>query len=94
MKIKFFLCMAIIALLTAAPKGSGTAASAFAGEDKAEPGERIGSEADPPPEPLAGSGPRPRHDRLMRDLDREYQRGGLTKTEYIQRKRLIETEEE
>ncbi len=26
----------------------------------------------------------------MRDLDKEYQQGGLTKTEYIQRKREIE----
>ena len=31
----------------------------------------------------------PRHKRIMRDLNREYQAGGLTKTEYIQRKREL-----
>lgn len=31
-----------------------------------------------------------RYEAAMRDLDREYQAGGLTKTEYIQRKREID----
>ena len=64
----------------------------FAGENP-DPGAQIGSETDPSPEPLAGSGKEPRYHRLMRNLDEEYQQGGLTKTEYIQRKRLIEAEE-
>lgn len=68
--------------------------SVFAGEEeRSEPGAQIGSQWDPPPEPLAESGKGPRYDRRMRDLDQEYQRGALTKTEYIQRKRLIEAEE-
>ncbi|MFQ5952042.1 MAG: hypothetical protein ACE5JK_01375 [Candidatus Omnitrophota bacterium] len=35
-----------------------------------------------------------RYMRMMRDLDREYQEGSLTRTEYIQRKREIKTLEE
>lgn len=31
-----------------------------------------------------------RYKSVMRDLDREYEAGGLTKTEYIQRKRAID----
>ena len=31
-----------------------------------------------------------RYKRIMRDLNREYQEGSLTKTEYIQRKREID----
>lgn len=31
-----------------------------------------------------------RYERIMRDLEREYQAGDLTETEYIQRKREIE----
>ncbi len=54
------------------------AGSATAGEDTCVPndsGEKDGSLV---------------YRRMMRDLDREYQRGELTRTEYIQRKREIE----
>ena len=36
----------------------------------------------------------PRDKRIMRDLDREYEAGGLSRTEYIQRKRELKALEE
>ncbi|MFC1570904.1 hypothetical protein ACFL4E_03910 [Candidatus Omnitrophota bacterium] len=41
-------------------------------------------------EDASSGGKSARYQRVMRDLDREYEAGGLTKTEYIQRKRAID----
>jgi len=42
------------------------------------------------PEGRAEASEAVRYQRMMRDLDREYHRGQLTRTEYVQRKREIE----
>jgi hypothetical protein len=44
-----------------------------------------------PEEDLTGTGADKRYVRQMRDLDDDYRSGGLTRTEYIQRKREIDS---
>ena len=51
---------------------------------------KIGSPQDPLPLEEASPGKSLRYKRILRDLDDEYQRGGLTKTEYIQRRRELD----
>lgn len=70
----------------AAEKGSGICSDL----PEITPQRKIGSPQDPPPVEEANPGKSTRDKRILRDLDDEYQRGGLTKTEYIQRRRELD----
>ncbi|MGD2279018.1 MAG: hypothetical protein PVH45_02840 [Candidatus Omnitrophota bacterium] len=58
--------------------------SAFAGPRRGPRYGRHYRKSAPPPKKHS-----PKYRRIMRDLDRQYREGSLTRTEYIQRKREI-----
>ena len=56
--------------------------------------EALSSDGEMRPVPGVEPNLSPRDKRILRDLDREYEAGGLTRTEYIQRKRELKALEE
>ncbi len=64
-----------------------------AAEDLSQEELYLGSGAVPSDEENMEEQETPRYERAKREFDDEYERGDLTRTEYIQRKRLLDEEE-